>query len=62
MSPKEAIADSSLNERLSFVGKQKSASGSVLHDGGWFIFLLLSNSEWMTCRVKCGRKPGEANA
>jgi hypothetical protein len=25
-------------------------------------FLLLSNLEWVDCRVKCGRKPGEANA
>jgi hypothetical protein len=24
--------------------------------------MLLSNLEWVDCRVKCGRKPGEANA
>jgi hypothetical protein len=24
-------------------------------------FMLLSKFEWMRCRVKCGRKPGEAN-
>jgi len=24
-------------------------------------FLLLSKFEWARCRVKCGRKPGEAN-
>jgi hypothetical protein len=24
-------------------------------------FWPLSNLEWVDCRVKCGRKPGEAN-
>ena len=28
---------------------------------GQLKYLPLSNIEWVACRVKCGRKPGEAN-
>jgi putative transposase len=44
------------------VGKSWRVDETYIKVKGQWKYLLLSNLEWVDYRVKCGRKPGEANA